>query len=932
VLNSAVGNRIIPRSGLTPTEKGRFVTVITKYVYTFGDGKAEGSAGMKELLGGKGANLAEMTALGVTVPPGFTISTKLCNNYFENDRVFPEELEAQVDEALKQLEEMTGTKFGDEKDPLLLSARSGAPVSMPGMMDTVLNIGLNRNTVKALAAKTSNQRFAYDCYRRLVQMFGEVVLGVDGAKFENRINEMKKERGVKLDVDLTAGDLRELTESFKEIIEKSAASKFPEDPKKQLWGAITAVFDSWNNERAVEYRKINDIPEHYGTAVNIQTMVFGNMGENSATGVLFTRNPATGDRYIYGEYLENAQGEDVVAGIRNPFPLSNAQAKNEIPTMEKRMPELYSSLSSTAEMLEKHFRDVQDMEFTVQGGKLWILQTRTAKRTARAAVKAAVDMVKEGLIVTDTALMRVTPYQLDRLLHKRISPDFEGEALATGLPASPGAACGFAIFDVEEAVRRGMIGESIVLVRDETTPDDVKGMFMSKGVLTARGGMTSHAAVVARGMGRPCVCGCEALAIDHDRKRLTVGSVEVCEGDMITIDGSSGSVYAGEVPTIEPELFEEFRVLLRWADRVRRLGVRVNASTIEEATLGRELGAEGIGLCRTERMFNAADRLPVVQSMILSETTEERDKYLEKLLPMQRSDFRELFGALEGLPITIRLLDPPLHEFLPRIRGLRDELRDLRERKASPSEIRKKEELIERVSKHIEVNPMLGHRGVRMGLTYPEIYEMQARAIFLAATDAATQGIPIDLEIMIPQVCTRQELIWVRKRIDAVALEVMSETGLEIPYRFGTMIEVVRACMRAGRLAEECEFFSFGTNDLSQAVFSFSREDAERAFLPLYNERKILKDNPFQILDVKGVGRLMMICVEWGRKTKPELKIGICGEHGGEPRSIEFCNEIGLDYVSCSPYRIPVAKLAAAQATVKRKASIIGSASTAKRE
>ena len=903
-----------------------------KYVFFFGKGKADGSTAMKDLLGGKGANLAEMTNLGVIVPSGFTISTDVCNYYFSHDHVFPDGLRPQVESALKEIEETMGSRFGDAKNPLLLSARSGAPVSMPGMMDTVLNIGLNQNTLGALAGRSTNQRFAYDCYRRLIQMYGSVVLKASDKDFEKAIAQKKKERGVKLDFELAASDLKELSETFKEIIKNTTSQEFPEDPTEQLWGAITAVFDSWYNDRAVDYRKIKEIPDEWGTAVNIQAMVFGNMGAGSATGVLFTRNPATGDNYIYGEYLENAQGEDVVAGIRNPMPLSEAQSKNEDPTMEKRMPELYSSLSSTARMLEKHFRDVQDMEFTIQEGNLWILQTRTAKRTARAAVKAAVDMVKEGLILTDDAIMRVEPKQLDNLLHKRISPEFEGEPLAEGLPASPGAACGVAIFDIEEAVRRGLIGESVILVREETTPEDVKGMFASAGVLTARGGMTSHAAVVARGMGRPCVCGCEILKIDHHRKRFRVESTVVREAEVITIDGTSGKVYIGEVPTIEPGIFDELNVLLRWADRVRRLRVRANASTTEEAALGRKLGAEGIGLCRTERMFNAEDRLPIVQSMILSETTEERQEYLDQLLPMQRSDFTDLFKAFEGLPVTIRLLDPPLHEFLPRIGGLRDELRQLEEDKADPELIAQKREQIERVSRHIEVNPMLGHRGVRVGLTYPEIYEMQARAIFLAATDSAKRGIPVDLEIMIPQVCTSQELIWVSARIDAVAREIMEETGMEIPYKFGTMIEVVRACMRAGKLADVCEFFSFGTNDLSQAVFSFSREDAERAFLPLYNERKILKDNPFHILDVKGVGRLMKIAVEWGRKTKPKLKIGICGEHGGEPRSIAFCNEIGLDYVSCSPYRIPIARLAAAQATIRKKAKLVGYASLRKRE
>jgi pyruvate,orthophosphate dikinase len=904
-----------------------------KYVYLFGKGKAEGSAIMKDLLGGKGANLAEMANLGVMVPPGFTISTQVCTHYFENSRKLPQDLEAQVEAALKEIEEAMQARLGDEKNPLLLSARSGAPASMPGMMDTVLNIGLNENTVKALAARAGNQRFAFDCYRRLVQMYGGVVLKVPSDEFEKKIEEMKSERGVELDVELTAGDLRELTEIFKDLVLEKTSKAFPENPRAQLWGAITSVIDSWNNERAQEYRRINEIPDDWGTAVNVQTMVFGNMGDRSATGVLFTRNPATGERCVYGEYLENAQGEDVVAGIRNPLPISNVQSKNSAPTMERKMPELYKSLSDTASMLERHFRDMQDMEFTVEEGQLWILQTRTAKRTAKAAVKVAVDMVREGLIVTDEALMRVTPDQLDQLLHKRISPEFTGEPLAKGLPASPGAACGVAVFDIAEAVRRGQLGEDVILVREETTPEDVKGMFRSKGVLTARGGMTSHAAVVARGMGRPCVCGCESLQIDQERKRFSVGSTVVAEGRVITIDGASGSVYLGQVPTVEPAIFEEFRVLLRWADRIKRLQVRVNASTLDEANLGTQLGAVGIGLCRTERMFNAEDRLPIVQSMILSETTEERQKYLDMLLPMQRSDFKKIFRALDGMPVTIRLLDPPLHEFLPRIDRLRDELREMEEQGADNKLIEEKKQTIERVAKHIEVNPMLGHRGVRVGLTYPEIYEMQARAIFLAASDSIRDGVQFELEIMIPQVCTRQELIWVRRRIDAVARSIIKETGIEIPYKFGTMIEVVRACMRAGKLAEECDFFSFGTNDLSQAVFSFSREDAERAFLPLYNERMILKDNPFQVLDVKGVGRLMMICVEWGRKAKPNLKIGICGEHGGEPRSIEFCNEIGLDYVSCSPYRIPVARLAAAQATLRRRrAELAGFATLAKRE
>jgi pyruvate,orthophosphate dikinase len=896
----------------------------TKYVYFFGNGKAEGSAALKDLLGSKGGNLAEMVNLGIDIPAGFTISTEACNYYFDHAKTLPDDLKPQIDEALRNVEEAMECRFGDRNDPLLLSARSGAAVSMPGMMETVLNIGLNEETVKGLIARNSGPRFAYDCYRRLVQMYGNVVLRAPEEEFEKAIAQRKNRRGIKLDTELSADDLKGLTKDFKEIVARTTSTEFPEDPVEQLWGAINAVFDSWFGQKAVDYRKASDIPDSLGTAVNIQAMVFGNMGPHSATGVLFTRNPATGENCIYGEYLENAQGEDVVAGIRNPLPLSNAQTKSDSPTMEKRMPEAYGRLADIAKMLEKHYREVQDMEFTIQENRLWILQTRTGKKSARAAVRTAVDMVKEGLILTEEALMRVQPKQLDQLLHKRISPDFQGESLAKGLPASPGAAFGVAIFDVDEAVRRSSLGESVILVREETTPEDVEGMFKSKGVLTARGGMTSHAAVVARGWGRPCVCGCEALMIDHRRKRFSVKSTVVCEGDVLTIDGSSGNVYVGKVPTIEPEIFEDFDILLRWADRVRRLGVRVNASTLDEARLGIRLGAEGIGLCRTERMFNAQDRLPIVQKMILSESVEERQKYLDQLLPMQRSDFLSIFKALEGRPVTIRLLDPPLHEFLPQMDRLRDELRHLEDEKATSDKVADERHLIDLVSKHIEVNPMLGHRGVRMGLTYPEIYEMQAKAIFLAATDAVKQGDRINLEIMIPQVCTRQELIWVRRRIDAVASDVMRRVGIEVPYKFGTMIEVVRACMRAGRLAEECEFFSFGTNDLSQAVFSFSREDAERAFLPLYNERKILRDNPFETIDVKGVGRLMEICVEWGRKARPDLKIGICGAHGGEPRSIAFCDEIGLDYVSCVPYSVPIARLAAAQATISKKRKATG--------
>ena len=883
--------------------------IMVKRIYSF----REGNAQMKELLGGKGANLAEMTGLELPVPPGFTITTEACREYYEEGERLPEDLIRELKEHLRELEKETGKGFGDPDNPLLISVRSGAPVSMPGMMDTILNLGLNPATVKGMIKRTSNPRFVYDSYRRLIQMFGEVVLGVRHEIFEKAIQDRKKQKGVKLDIELDEKDMKFLASKFKRLIAKHADTQFLEEPMTQLTMALEAVFRSWNNPRARDYRAINGIPDDLYTAVNIQSMVFGNTGPKSLTGVGFTRDPATGEKELYGEYLVNAQGEDVVAGIRTPKHISE---------MKKEFPRLYLEFARTCRILERHFRDMQDLEFTVEDGKFYILQTRTGKRTGRAAVKIAVDMVREGLIITDEALMRVEPAKIEELLHPVLDPEEKKKKapIGKGIPASPGAATGIAVFEVEDAVNRAK--EGVILVRVETTPDDIRGMKAAQGVVTARGGKTSHAAVVARGMGKPAVTGVEEAVVDYSKKEIRFGSGAVIrEGESITIDGTTGEVFAGELPTIEPEIFEEMEILLSWADAVRRLNVLANADTPEMAESALKFGAEGIGLCRTERMFNAEDRLPIVREMILADTDKKRMRALKRLQPLQRKDFIEIFRIMKGHPVTVRLLDIPLHEFLPPSDELLRELMEMRQSGAPEAEIREKEAMLARVNELKEVNPMLGHRGVRLGMTYPEIYEMQVRALFEAVVHLKQkEGINIVPEIMIPQVSTAKEVQWVKERIEEVRREISEKNGgTELNYRLGTMIEVVRACMRAGRIAEKVDFFSFGTNDLTQATFSFSREDAEKKFLPLYEERGTLQDNPFEVLDVKGVGRLMMITVEWGRKTKPDLKIGICGEHGGEPRSIDFCHEIGLDYVSCSPYRVPVARLAAAQAALRRK-------------
>jgi pyruvate,orthophosphate dikinase len=877
-----------------------------KYVYLFEEGRAD----MKELLGGKGANLAEMTRIGLPVPPGMIITTEACREFYRLGRQFPPGLEGEVKEKLRLLEEKTGKKFGDPENPLLVSVRSGAVVSMPGMMDTVLNLGLNDRTVDGLSRLANNPRFAMDCYRRFLTMFGDVVLGIERNRFERVLEETKEKRGVKYDYEVTAEDWRGVVEVYKQIIAQETGRPFPQDPQEQLFMAIYAVFNSWNNDRAIVYRKINKIPDDLGTAVNIQTMVFGNLGEDCATGVAFTRNPSTGAKELYGEYLVNAQGEDVVAGIRTPMPISR---------LKEDMPGVYADFSRICELLEKHYRNMQDVEFTIERSKLYMLQTRNGKRTAQAALKIAVDMVNEGLITREEAVLRVEPAHLDHLLHRRIDPAAKLRVIAKGLPASPGAATGKVIFDADEAEKAGNDGEKVILVRTETTPDDIHGIVAAQGVLTSRGGMTSHAAVVARGMGKPCVCGCEAIRIDYEAGEFRVNDLVVRKGDVISIDGATGQVILGEVPLIDPELSPEFRQLLTWADEIRTLGVRANADTPEDAAKAREFGAEGIGLTRTEHMFMAPDRLPIVQEMIMAASTEERRVALDKLLPMQQGDFYGILKAMEGLPVTIRLLDPPLHEFLPNAEELVVELTRLRLTGGDQKEIKEKEEVLKKVRALHEFNPMLGHRGCRLGITYPEIYEMQVRAIFRAAAQLVKEGRRVLPEVEVPLVGELNELKITREIIDRVAAEVMAEAGVRFEYAVGTMIEVPRAALVADEIAEEAEFFSFGTNDLTQTTFGFSRDDAEGKFLHEYVEKKILPEDPFMVLDRRGVGKLMRMTVELGRKTRPNLVIGICGEHGGEPNSIEFCHQIGLNYVSCSPYRVPIARLAAAQAKVKEK-------------
>ena len=875
-----------------------------KYVYFFGGGEADGETGLKNLLGGKGANLAEMTNLGINVPPGFTITTEVCTLYYENDENYPEGLEEEVDESLNNLQDLMGKEFGDPEDPLLVSVRSGARMSMPGMMDTVLNLGLNDVTVEGLAKQTGNRRFAFDCYRRFVQMYGGVVRGLANADFEEMIEAKKEKYDVELDTDLSVDALKELVVEFKEHVENETGIDFPEEPREQLWDAITAVFGSWNNERAINYRNINDIPHHWGTAVNVQTMVYGNMGKNSGTGVAFTRNPATGEKKYWGEYLKNAQGEDVVAGIRTP---------KDISELENDMPEAYEQLTGIFEKLEQHYTDVQDVEFTIQDGELFMLQTRTGKRTARAAVKIAVDMYDEGLIDRKTAVNRVAPKKLDELLHKRIDPNAEMDKIAKGLGASPGAATGKIIFDSDEAAEVGD-EEKVLLVRTETSPEDIHGMDAAQGILTSRGGMTSHAAVVARGMGKPCVAGCEDINVDYEKEEFTVDGRVFKKGEYITMDGSNGEIYAGQVPTIDPEMDENFERLMDWADEFRTMNVRTNADTPEDAAQAVEYGAEGIGLTRTEHMFFGEDRLPIVQEMILADNKEDRADALEKLLPMQKADFKGIFEAMGGLPVTIRLLDPPLHEFLPDHSELLVEVTELKATGGDEDKIAEIEEMLENIERLEEMNPMLGNRGCRLGINFPEIYEMQVTAIFEAACEVAAAGNDVQPEVMIPLVCDVEELRLLKEVAVEAAETVIEETGQKVDYSIGTMIELPRAALTADEIAEEAEFFSFGTNDLTQTTYGFSRDDAEGKFLAHYLDQEIFAKNPFQVLDQKGVGQLVKTGVEKGRSTKEDLKVGICGEHGGEPSSVEFCYKAGLNYVSCSPFRVPIARLAAAQA------------------
>ncbi len=884
---------------------------MTHYVYRFGGGVSDGGKGDRNLLGGKGANLAEMASIGLPVPPGFTISTEFCAVYYDQGGQFPDSLKAEVATGIAHIEGITGKRFGDAADPLLVSVRSGARASMPGMMDTVLNLGLNDATVEGLAATSGDARFAWDSYRRFIQMYADVVLELDHAAFEDALEIAKEDNGYFLDTELTASDLQKLVAEYKALVEAQWGKPFPQDVHDQLWGAVGAVFGSWQSERAKVYRRLNDIPASWGTAVNIQAMVFGNMGDTSATGVAFTRDPAIGTKSYYGEFLINAQGEDVVAGIRTPQYLTRAarEAANAKPlSMEEAMPVVFAELAKVFDLLETHYRDMQDIEFTVQQGKLWMLQTRSGKRTAKAALKIAVDMAEEGLITRDEAVARIDPMALDQLLHPTLDPKAVRDVLTKGLPASPGAASGLAVFDSDTAEKRSNAGESVILIRTETSPEDIHGMHAARGILTARGGMTSHAAVVARGMGRPCVSGAGSISIDAKAGVMRVAGREIKAGDMVTIDGTTGEVMAGEVPTVQPEVSGDFAALMVWADAARRLKVRANAETPLDAKVAREFGAEGIGLCRTEHMFFDAERITNVRQMILAEDEAGRRVALDKLLPEQRSDFVQLFEVMAGLPVTIRLLDPPLHEFLPHEES---EFADVAAAAGIAVEVLKR-----RAAELHEFNPMLGHRGCRLGVTYPEIYEMQARAIFEAAVLVAQKSgaAPIP-EVMIPLVGTRRELELMKTVVDKAALAVFAATGTTLEYLVGTMIELPRACLMAGEIAEIGEFFSFGTNDLTQTTLGVSRDDASR-FLTTYVERGIYARDPFVSLDVEGVGQLIEMAAERGRATRPDIKLGICGEHGGDPASIAFCEGAGLDYVSASPYRVPIARLAAAQAAL----------------
>jgi pyruvate,orthophosphate dikinase len=911
-------------------------TTERKWVYAFEDGDGRN----KMLLGGKGANLCEMTRIGLNVPPGFVITTEACLSYLEDSqRRLPAGVMDEVRAHMKALEKKTGKRFGGGDDPLLVSVRSGSAMSMPGMMDTILNLGLNETTLAALIRRTGNERFGYDAWRRFIQLFGKVALGVPDHAFDEQFEAVKARVGVKQDVLLGPDDLRDVGERFLKVVREHTGRPFPDDPHEQLEIAIKAVFNSWMGRRAIDYRREFKITPAManGTAVNVVTMVFGNMGNDSATGVGFTRNPATGENQLYGEYLTNAQGEDVVAGIRTPKPIAE---------LATEMPGIYTQLVDLRNRLERHYREVQDFEFTIEKGTLYCLQTRNGKMNAASMVRTSVEMHEEGLLTREDAITRVNPAHLEQMLFPRLDPRHKGQALATGLPASPGAASGQAVFDADRAETLGRGGAKVILVREETKPEDIHGFFASQGILTSRGGKTSHAAVVARGMGKPCVAGAEGIHVDVGARLAFVGDQVIKEGDVITIDGSNGQVFRGEVPTVEADFSPALVKLLTWADAHSRLGVRANADTPDDAARAIRYGAKGIGLCRTERMFNAPDRLPVVVDMIVADTSEQRREALDRLLPIQRADFAGLFKAMAPHPVTIRLLDPPIHEFLPTERQLEDDiarlnelrgaargmevlteaarsdgklpatLRDLAETRLIDAVVLRKEAILRKARALREVNPMLGHRGVRLGITYPEIYTMQIRAVLEAAANCIRAGIDVQPEIMVPQVCTAQELKLVREYMGAVQKEVEVTYGVAVPCKFGTMIEVVRACMRAENLAEVAEFFSFGTNDLTQATFSFSREDAENKFLPMYNERGILQDNPFEVLDVKGVGRLMALAVDWGRAARPGLKVGICGEHGGHPASIRFCDSIGLDYVSCSAPRVPIARLAAAHAAI----------------
>ncbi|MCG9479990.1 MAG: pyruvate, phosphate dikinase [Actinomycetia bacterium] len=867
-----------------------------KYVYFFGEGAKE----MKKLLGGKGANLSEMTNIGLPVPPGFTITTEVCNLFYELGKRYPEGLQGQIDEGLKKLEKKMDLDLGDKDDPLLVSVRSGAAISMPGMMDTVLNLGLNDITVNGLIKKTGNKRFGWDSYRRFIQMFGDVVMGVEHDKFEEAMQSMKDKKGVKFDTDLSAEDLQQLVEDYKQIIDRETGQSFPQEPREQLQMSIDAVFGSWNNKRAITYRNLHDIPHSMGTAVNVQAMVFGNMGENSGTGVAFTRNPSTGENKEYGEYLINAQGEDVVAGIRTPQPITK---------LKEEMPEIYQQLMDIFQKLEQHYKDMQDLEFTIQEGKLFMLQTRTGKRTAAAALQIAVDMEKDGLIDKKTAVMRVEPQQLDQLLHKQIDKNAKqgAELLAKGLPASPGAALGRVVFDADEAVRESE-NDPVILVRTETSPEDIEGMSVAQGILTSRGGMTSHAAVVARGMGKCCVAGCESIKVSADQKSFSADGKKINKGDWITLDGSTGEVFLGQLEVVDPEISGNFELFMDWIDQFSKIGVRTNADTPHDAEVALKFGAEGIGLCRTEHMFFEADRIKAVRKMIVASNEDERRKALMAILPYQKQDFIDIFKVMEGKPVTVRLLDPPLHEFLPSepedIKEIADEL-DI-----------EADELAATVKSLHEMNPMLGHRGCRLSITYPEILEMQARAIFEAAIELTEKGVKVEPEVMIPLAGTLKEVKILKDQIVEIAENLMEKKGLKFEYKVGTMIEVPRACVVADEIAKEAEFFSFGTNDLTQLTFGFSRDDVGK-FLPDYIEKGILEKDPFASLDINGVGQMVLMGIEKGRSARKDLKIGICGEHGGDPNSVKFCHRAGMDYVSCSPYRVPVARLAGAQANIE---------------